>query len=75
MRVNALCPGGLLGNWTRKIMDEDGYRRRVRDAETKFPLKRPVLPEDVADTALWLIERATVMTGEALRMDSGQHLL
>lgn len=75
VRVNAICPGGLLGNWTRKIMDEAGYQRRVEEAETRYPLRRAIMPEDVADTALWLIERATVMTGEALRMDSGQHLL
>ncbi len=74
VRVNAICPGGLLGNWTRKIMDEEGYRRRVQEAETEYPLRKPVMPIDVAKTALWLIEDATLMTGEAFRMDAGQHL-
>jgi 3-oxoacyl-[acyl-carrier protein] reductase len=74
VRVNALCPGGLLGSWTRKIMTEVQYQARVREAETEFPLKRGVWPIDVARAALFLIEHAAVMTGECLRMDAGQHL-
>jgi 3-oxoacyl-[acyl-carrier protein] reductase len=74
VRVNAICPGGLLGNWTRKIMTEEGYQRRVQEAETDFPLKRAVWPKDVARLAAWLCEDANTMTGEAFRMDSGQHL-
>jgi 3-oxoacyl-[acyl-carrier protein] reductase len=75
IRVNAICPGGLLGNWTRKILSEAGYQKRVEEAETRYPLRRPVMPEDVATTAMWLIEGAVCMTGELIRVDSGQHLL
>jgi 3-oxoacyl-[acyl-carrier protein] reductase len=74
VRVNAICPGGLLGNWTRKIMTEEGYQRRVQEAETDYPLRRAVWPQDVARLAVWLCEDANTMTGEAFRMDSGQHL-
>ena len=74
VRVNAICPGGLLGNWTRKIMTDEAYQRRVQEAETDFPLKRAVWPKDVARLAIWLCEDANTMTGEAYRMDSGQHL-
>ena len=74
VRVNAICPGGLLGNWTRKIMTEEGYQRRVQEAETNFPLQRAVWPQDVARLAVWLCEDASTMTGEAFRMDSGQHM-
>jgi 3-oxoacyl-[acyl-carrier protein] reductase len=75
VRVNAICPGGLIGNWTRKILTEEAYAKRIKDAETRYPLRRPVLPADVARTALFLIEGASTMTGELIRMDSGQHLL
>jgi NAD(P)-dependent dehydrogenase (short-subunit alcohol dehydrogenase family) len=76
VRVNALCPGGLVGNWTRKILPTEAeYQKRVQEAETKYPLRKPITPEDVARAALWLIEDASTMTGEAIRMDSGQHLL
>lgn len=74
VRVNAICPGGLLGNWTSKIMTPEGYQRRVEQAESDYPLGRAVWPVDVAQTALWLITEATTMSGEAIRMDVGQHL-
>jgi 3-oxoacyl-[acyl-carrier protein] reductase len=74
VRVNAVCPGGMLGSWTRKILSEKQYEDRVERAKTEFPLKRPIWPHDVAVTVLFLIEGATVMTGECIRMDCGQHL-
>jgi 3-oxoacyl-[acyl-carrier protein] reductase len=74
VRVNALCPGGLLGSWTRKIMTAEQYQARVRQAETEFPLKRGIWPVDVARAALFLVADAVVMTGECLRMDAGEHL-
>lgn len=75
VRVNAVCPGGVLGgNWTRNILDEEAYQRRVEDAKNKYPLRRAIAPEDVAATALWLIAAADTMTGECIRMDVGQHL-
>jgi 3-oxoacyl-[acyl-carrier protein] reductase len=74
VRVNALCPGGLLGSWTRKIMTAEQYEARVRQAKTEFPLQRGVWPVDVARAALFLVEHAVAMTGECLRMDAGEHL-
>ena len=74
VRVNALCPGALLGSWTRKIMSEEQYRERVRAVEAEMLLQRGIWPIDVARAALFLVEGATVMTGECLRMDCGHHL-
>jgi len=74
VRVNALCPGGMLGAWTRKILTEEQYEERLASAKTQYPLKRGIWPKDVAVAALFLVEGATTMTGEALRMDCGQHL-
>lgn len=74
VRVNALCPGGMLGNWTRKILTEKQYEERVHRAQTEFPLRRAIMPDDVARAAMFLVQDAIVMTGEALRMDCGQHL-
>jgi 3-oxoacyl-[acyl-carrier protein] reductase len=74
VRVNALCPGGMLGAWTRKILTEEQYQQRLAQAKTQYPLKRGIWPKDVAVAALFLIEGATTMTGEAIRMDCGQHL-
>ncbi len=74
VRVNALCPGGMLGAWTRKILTEKQYEERLAAAKTQYPLKRGIWPVDVAVAALFLVEGATTMTGEAIRMDCGQHL-
>ena len=74
VRVNALCPGGMLGAWTRKILNEKQYQERLERSKTEFPLKRGIWPYDVAVAALFLVEGATTMTGEAIRMDCGQHL-
>jgi 3-oxoacyl-[acyl-carrier protein] reductase len=74
VRVNALCPGGMLGHWTRVILNEEQYKARLKAAETEYPLKRGIWPVDVARAALFLVETATVMTGELIRMDCGQHL-
>ncbi len=74
VRVNALCPGGLLGNWTKKIMSEEAYEKLIVRTQTEFPLKRGIWPVDVARMALFMVEGATVMTGECIRMDCGQHL-
>ena len=74
VRVNALCPGGMLGHWTRQILTEEQYQERVRRAKTEFPLQKGIWPVDVARAALFLVEVATVMTGECIRMDCGQHL-
>ena len=74
VRVNALCPGALLGSWTRKIMSEEQYKERVRTVEAEMPLRRGIWPIDVARAALFMVEGATVMTGECLRMDCGHHL-
>jgi 3-oxoacyl-[acyl-carrier protein] reductase len=74
VRVNALCPGGMLGHWTRRILNEEQYAERVRRAKEEFPLGKGIWPVDVARAALFLVEVATVMTGECIRMDCGQHL-
>jgi 3-oxoacyl-[acyl-carrier protein] reductase len=74
VRVNALCPGGMLGRWTRKILTEEQYEQRLKAANTQYPLKRGIWPYDVAVAALFLVEGATTMTGECIRMDCGQHL-
>ncbi len=74
VRVNALCPGGLFGPWTNKILDDKAYEARVQAAKDEYPLGKGLWPKDVAEAALALIEGFGTMTGESIRMDSGQHL-
>lgn len=74
VRVNAVCPGGMLGGWTRKILTEEQYQARVEASETSYPLHKAPWPQDVANVAAWLVEGGHTMTGELVRMDSGQHI-
>ena len=74
IRVNALCPGGLFGPWTNKILDDKAYQARVAAAKDEYPLGKGLWPIDVAEAALALIEGFSTMTGESIRMDAGQHL-
>ncbi len=74
VRINAVCPGGLFGNWTHSILTDEEYEKRVRDAADTYLLGKAIWPPDVAKTVLWLIEGATTMTGEAVRLDVGRHL-
>ena len=75
IRVNAICPGLVEGRWMSNLMGEEPYRARLEWARETFPLRRTNTPEDVSETALWLIEHATTMTGELINMDAGEHLL
>ncbi len=50
------------------------HQGRWEEAENSYPLRRAIMPEDVAATALWLIDSADTMTGEWIRMDVGRHL-
>ena len=36
VRVNALCPGGMLGAWTRKILTEKQYQERLEGGEDRI---------------------------------------
>lgn len=75
IRVNAVSPGLVEGRWLSALMGEETYRAHLDQSRAKFPLRRTNTPENVAETVLWLIEKATTMTGELINMDAGEHLL
>ena len=66
------------GRDARRLDAQDPHREAVsgaaRQAKTEYPLHRGIWPRDVAVAALFLVEGATTMTGECIRMDCGQHL-
>ena len=75
VRVNAIAPGGMLGEWTRRVFGDEFYEKRKEEVRTRFPLRRAPYPKDVAELALWLLADAHLLTGEVLRIDGGRHLL
>lgn len=74
VRVNAVCPGFIQGEWLRQGMGDQAYETTKNFWETTMPLKMTATPETVADTIVYFIEGAPLVTGEALLLDAGLHL-
>ena len=73
IRVNAVCPGFVETRWLTKGLGSD-YEAKKRNYEAITPLKATVLPEEVADAVVWLLEAASKVTGELITVDSGVRL-
>jgi 3-oxoacyl-[acyl-carrier protein] reductase len=74
IRVNAVCPGFVQGEWLKKGLGEELYEAvRKQFAETA-PLQNNATPETVARTVLALVGGADWTTGETLIVDGGAHL-
>ncbi len=74
IRVNAICPGFVAGEWLQKGLGPEVYESiRMQLAEIS-PLKNTATPETVAQTVLALVGGADWTTGETLIVDGGAHL-
>ncbi len=72
VRINAICPGLIETGMTRPIFE----RARARGSERKIgqlnPLRRPGMPEEIAQTALFLASDASsYVNGQAVAVDGG----
>jgi NAD(P)-dependent dehydrogenase (short-subunit alcohol dehydrogenase family) len=75
IRVNAICPGFIDTRWFTEGRGEDAAQRIRESVANTTPLKVAGKPEDIADTALFLISSASRhVTGETLMVDAGMHL-
>lgn len=68
IRVNAVAPGLIDTPWTADFGD---IRKH---AESVTPLRRIGMPQEVAESVLWLAD-ASYTTGEVLGVDGGAHLV
>ena len=70
IRVNTLCPGGILGPTAEK--NESQNATFIEQYSKKAPLKRLGLPEEIASAALFLASDASsYITGSTLIVDGG----
>src|SRR5215471_9237187 len=70
IRVNAVAPGWMEGDWMNRMLGEN-YQRLMERRAKATPLQRNVTADDVADTMLSLIEHNRFVTGEIVIVDGG----
>lgn len=66
VRVNGIAPGAIL--WPEQQHDEIAQQRLL----SRTPLKRLGDPQDIANTALFLIQSAPYLTGQIINIDGGR---
>lgn len=79
VRVNALCPGIIVGTEMHHKVNREFEKmygvapeKRLETARGNLLLRRLITPEDVADAALFLASPDSgLMTGQALNVDGG----
>jgi 3-oxoacyl-[acyl-carrier protein] reductase len=70
VRVNAVAPGFVDGEWMRRGLG-DRFEAARRDWEQVVPLGRAATPDDVAEAILSLITGSDLVTGQTLVCDGG----
>ena len=79
MHVNAICPGSTdTGRWTELVEITAREKKLSIEAATKHlvadvPMGRVVVPEDIANLAVYLASaQAGMITGVAINVDGGR---
>ncbi len=75
IRVNSVCPGFIQGEWLKDGMGEERYNRFLASLEASAPLGRTCTAESVAESIVGFIDGHSIITGEAIVLDGGQHLV
>jgi 3-oxoacyl-[acyl-carrier protein] reductase len=70
VRVNAVAPGWIAGEWMRRTLGEH-YDRLMERRAKATPLGRVATIEDVAEVIVNLIEHNKFVTGETIVIDGG----
>lgn len=74
VRMNAVCPGFIEGDWLRDGLGEKRYEELMQLNRDNSPLGEVAKPETVADAILYFINGPQIVTGETLLVDGGRHL-
>lgn len=70
IRVNAVAPGWMVGEWMEQALGAD-YDRLMERRAKLTPLRRCVTPDDVAVTIVNLLTSNPFVTGEVVVIDGG----
>jgi 3-oxoacyl-[acyl-carrier protein] reductase len=74
VRINAVCPGFVEGEWLQQGMGEAAYKTAQQTWQTYAPLSTTNKPDDIAQSIAYFLTAAINVTGETLLIDSGMHL-
>jgi len=74
IRVNAVCPGFIEGEWLEKGMGSEVYEATKLHIQNTAPLKKTCSPESIAEVIVNLIEKSELMTGQLITVDGGVSL-
>ena len=74
IRVNAVCPGFIEGEWLKNGMGSEMYEAVKLSVQTTTPLKKTCTPKSVAEVIVSLIEKSELMTGQLVTVDGGASL-
>ena len=74
IRINAICPGFIEGEWLKKGLGDEAYEATKNFIESSTPLNMVCNPEKVAKGVWFFVEDAVATTGETLILDGGFHL-
>ena len=74
IRINAICPGFIQGDWLRGGLGDEAYELTKKSIEDKAPLSLTCTPRQVAETTFHFMTESVTVTGETLILDGGMHL-
>lgn len=74
LRINAVCPGFIEGDWLREGLGEKKYNEMHEFNRKASALGVVATPETVADAIYYFIAGPQIVTGETMIVDGGRHL-
>ena len=74
VRVNAVLPGFIEGRWLLEGLGEAGYAQVRAQFAANSALQTVCTPAQVADAVVWLIDGASIVTGQLITVDGGMML-
>jgi 3-oxoacyl-[acyl-carrier protein] reductase len=74
VRINAVCPGFVEGEWLKQGMGEAAYEAALANWKSNPVLQASNKAEDIAESIVFFLTSAPNVTGETLLIDSGIRL-
>ena len=74
IRVNAVCPGFIEGEWLKKGMGNEMYEGTKQHIQNTAPLRKTCSPVSIAEVIVSLMEKSELMTGQLVTVDGGVSL-